>query len=116
MPKKEIVIRGEDEKFCENCGHLIKINDKYCSYCGIPNKSLVKHSEYSEKSWIMTLIFSFFFGVFGIHRFYTGKIGTGFIWFFTGGLCGAGYLYDLVSVCIGEFKDKEGKKIDWLPE
>lgn len=36
-----------------------------------------------------------FLGIFGIHRFYLGKWGTGLIYFFTGGLLGFGLLYDL---------------------
>lgn len=36
-----------------------------------------------------------FLGFFGVHRFYMGKWISGIIWFFTGGLVGIGYLYDL---------------------
>jgi TM2 domain-containing membrane protein YozV len=36
-----------------------------------------------------------FLGVFGAHRFYLGKWGTGLLWFFTFGLLSIGLLYDL---------------------
>ena len=36
-----------------------------------------------------------FLGPLGIHRFYMGKILTGLLWFFTGGLFLMGLLYDL---------------------
>lgn len=36
-----------------------------------------------------------FLGLFGVHRFYMGKIITGVLYFFTGGLFGVGWLYDL---------------------
>jgi hypothetical protein len=36
----------------------------------------------------------FFFGVVGVHRFYCGRIGTGFLWFFTGGMFMIGWFVD----------------------
>jgi len=36
-----------------------------------------------------------FLGFLGIHRFYTGNIISGIIWFFTGGLFGIGWFFDL---------------------
>ncbi len=35
------------------------------------------------------------FGACGIHRFYMGKVGTGFLWLFTIGLLGVGQIVDL---------------------
>jgi TM2 domain-containing membrane protein YozV len=40
-------------------------------------------------------VFLTFLGVFGIHRFYLGKVWTGLLWLLSGGLFGLGYLYDL---------------------
>jgi len=45
-------------------------------------------------AWILQT----FLGYLGIHRFYLGKIGTGLIWLFTGGLVGIGYLYDYLTL------------------
>ena len=42
-------------------------------------------------AWILLT----FLGVFGIHRFYLGKIVTGIIYLFTGGLFLIGVIYDL---------------------
>lgn len=41
-------------------------------------------------AWILLT----FLGVFGIHRFYMGKIGTGLLYLISGGLLGIGILYD----------------------
>ena len=45
-------------------------------------------------AWILQT----FFGLFGIHRFYLGKIGTGIIWLLTGGLLGVGWVYDFCTL------------------
>ena len=47
------------------------------------------HVDYSI-AWILLT----FLGVFGIHRFYLGKWGTGLIYLVTSGLLGIGVLYD----------------------
>lgn len=45
-------------------------------------------------AWILQT----FVGIFGIHRFYMGKIGTGILWLLTGGLVGIGWLYDFCTL------------------
>jgi TM2 domain-containing membrane protein YozV len=45
-------------------------------------------------AWILQT----FLGVFGIHRFYLGKIGTGLLWLLTGGVFGIGWLYDFCTL------------------
>ena len=37
-------------------------------------------------------------GALGLHRFYLGKIGTGLLWMFTGGLGGIGLIYDAITL------------------
>ena len=48
---------------------------------------------------------------FGIHRFVVGKIGTGLIWLFTGGLFGIGALVDFIMILCGTFTNSKGREI-----
>lgn len=65
----------------------------------------------SKKSWIVTMLLCLLLGYLGIHRFYTGKIWTGLLYLFTGGLFGIGYVIDFIIICVGSFDDKQGKLI-----
>ena len=65
-------------------------------------------TEYSDKGFVPAALLCFFLGVFGIHRFYVGKIGTGILMLVTLGGLGIWALVDLVLIIVGSFKDKNG--------
>ncbi|MFN3499958.1 MAG: NINE protein [Pannonibacter indicus] len=43
-----------------------------------------------------------------MHRFYTGKIGTGILMILTLGGLGIWSLIDLIMIIVGSYKDKQG--------
>ena len=57
------------------------------------------------------ILITFFLGGLGVHRFMTGKIGTGIIWLFTVGFFGIGWVLDLIFILFGGFKDKAGQPL-----
>ncbi len=61
--------------------------------------------EVSKRSRGVALLLSFFGGIFGLHRFYVDKPRTGVAMLLTMGGCGVWYLYDLVLIAAGEFRD-----------
>ena len=62
----------------------------------------------SSKYYAATLILAIVLGFFGAHRFYLGKVGTGFLYVFTAGLFGIGWIVDIFTVLFGNFTDKTG--------
>src|SRR5207245_9581133 len=61
----------------------------------------------SKRSRGVALLLSFFGGVFGLHRFYVDKPRTAIGMLCTFGGLGVWYLYDLVVIAAGEFRDSD---------
>lgn len=69
----------------------------------------------SRKSRLVAVLLCFFLGVFGAHRFYLGKIGTGVLMIFTIGGLGIWALIDLIVLTLGSFRDSDGLRVYlWL--
>jgi len=65
----------------------------------------------SEKRILPAFLLCLFLGIFGVHRFYVGKIGTGILHLLTLGCVGIWTLIDFIMIIMGAFTDKEGNKI-----
>ena len=65
----------------------------------------------SPKSRLVMLLLCIFVGLPGVHRFYAGRIITGIIWLCTFSLFGVGWLYDLIIITCGAFRDGDGRRI-----
>ena len=74
-------------------------------------KLLNSTSSTTSTDWLTLFLLTFFVGVLGVHRFYTGKIGTGLLMLITLGGFGIWFLVDLILVVTGQFTNKEGQKI-----
>lgn len=100
-------------KYCPNCGKEINEGADVCLGCGKNINGNVNNSGdgASPKSRLVALLLCFFLGALGVHRFYVGKIGTGILYIFTGGLFGIGLLVDLILIICGTFKDDNGKPL-----
>lgn len=65
-----------------------------------------------KKSFLTTGLLSYFLGLLGAHRFYTGYIGLGVLQLLTLGGCGIWALIDLIMICVGQYKDANGKELE----
>jgi TM2 domain-containing membrane protein YozV/ribosomal protein L40E len=123
---------GVGKSFCYSCGAQTSEMAEICVKCGVRlNNAVVQTGTatyaaggVSPKTKIITALLCFFLGQLGVHRFYTGKIGTAIVmlvltiigyatfifvvgWFFISAV-GIWCLIDFIMILMGKFKDKNG--------
>lgn len=103
--KPQIVIADSDQDI--NYTRDVHINKEIIKKILKEEKKLKK----SDKNGMTTLLLAIFGGPLGLHRFYAGKVGTGMLYLFTGGLFSIGWIMDIISIACGNFKDSENRKI-----
>jgi len=107
-----------ETKYCTNCGRPIaptefRSGSGRCGECEAKTgtAATMPATQYSEKDWLTTLLFSIFLGGLGIHRFYVGKVGTGILWLLTAGVFGVGALVDIIMIATESFTDDDNRLI-----
>jgi TM2 domain len=76
-----------------------------------PPEPRAENAAVSERSRALTLGLAVFGGVFGLHRFYTGRTQSGVWMCLTLGGMGIWCLYDVVVVAAGDFRDGDGRRV-----
>jgi TM2 domain-containing membrane protein YozV/ribosomal protein L40E len=79
----ESVQKSPDEKFCSECGAIIKAKAEICPKCGVRQSSPFSHLGAvapNGKSKLAAVLFAFFLGGFGFHKFYLGNTGMGIVY------------------------------------
>lgn len=118
-----INIQKKEQKYCKHCGEQIDKECVICPKCGKQvedlnttsnDKNIIINNNNSASSsatavntnpygvmpkpknkWVAFFL-CLFLGVFGIHKFYEGKILMGIVYICTGGCCGIGVIIDLI--------------------
>lgn len=120
---------GSEYRLCPYCGSEIEypkpetpqqpiiieniINNHYAK----PAQNRVIYTQpaqqlHSSKDKTLTLILCIILGLFGGHCFYVGKTGMGVLYLLTGGLCGIGWIVDIIRIVTGSYTDSRGLPID----
>ncbi|HET7042697.1 MAG TPA: TM2 domain-containing protein [Gemmatimonadales bacterium] len=70
----------------------------------------------SPRSRGVALALGLVLGTFGAHRFYTGRVASGLAQLVTLGGLGLWWLYDVIIIASGNFRDAEGRRLlNWDP-
>ncbi|MBP1543694.1 MAG: TM2 domain-containing protein [Oscillospiraceae bacterium] len=112
----------QNTKFCKHCGQSIPSAAVICTHCGCQvedmhsgaaaNQPIIINNNNNNNNnmvgvgmvggnpknkWV-SFFLCLFLGVVGAHKFYEGKIGSGLLYLFTGGLFAIGVFVDLFTI------------------
>lgn len=105
-------------KYCQHCGEAIDKDCIVCPKCGkqvgvvkaeqpnivinnsnnnqnVNRNTMIGGLGRLRNKWV-SLTLCILFGYFGAHKFYEGRLGMGLLYLFTLGLCGIGWIVDII--------------------
>jgi TM2 domain-containing membrane protein YozV len=77
------IARGENEKFCRNCGAVISAQAEICPRCGVRQMAppgAFGSTTSSGRNRVAAGLFALLLGGLGIHKFYLGRVGQGILY------------------------------------
>lgn len=123
VPNTQNTVDSGPMKFCKHCGGKIPQDAVICTLCGRqvevpqqaqqPTQVIVNNSNVNtntntnvnavggklKNKWV-AFVLCFFLGFLGAHKFYEGKTGMGVLYLLTCGLCGIGWVIDIISILL----------------
>lgn len=107
----------QETKFCKHCGGKIAKEAVICTLCGCQvedfqqaqpniiinnansnfNNNVAENVKKLKNKWL-SFFLCLFFGYWGVHKFYEGKILLGIVYFFTCGLFFIGWFVDIIRL------------------
>ncbi|WP_186646032.1 TM2 domain-containing protein [Fluviispira vulneris] len=70
-------IKASDEKYCSDCGKIIKVKAEICPGCGCRQSAVQLKN---GRNRVSTALFALLLGGIGAHKFYLGKFGVGLLY------------------------------------
>ena len=69
-------MKGPDEKYCQECGSVIRAKAEICPKCGVRQAV----GSLSGRNRMAAALFALLLGGIGIHKFYLGRVGMGIVY------------------------------------
>lgn len=104
-------MRQDNQKYCFSCGTIIDSRAQKCPNCGVFQPDTAQQSSSVNTRWLVAFLLCLILGVFGIHRFYLNRVGSGILMLITLGGFGIWYLIDLIILIVGGFRDGDGNLV-----
>ncbi len=100
--------KAPDEKYCGDCGAIIKRNAEICPKCGVrqfaPPPTPVT-LQLGDRNKLAAALLAIFLGSFGAHKFYLGRVGLGILYlcfFWTGIPALVGFIEGIIYLVMSE--------------